>query len=170
MNYRTCTEADLRLDIDNVKWYTLSLVASLSEEFMREFADKLNWFLMSRHQVLPESLISEFDYLVDWNAISEYQTLSVEFIHRNCNWLTYCDNIIRCIHEGNDKFPIVITEHVDRKMTKWINYALSPRPSNNPIEHALNMRRLDRKSVLIRMQHRMHWIQKRGAIEASIDE
>lgn len=71
---------DIRNNLDQQNWNTISYERMLSEAFIREFQDKVNWCGISRSQLLSEEFIQEFQDKVDWFWVSRNQILSEELI------------------------------------------------------------------------------------------
>jgi len=76
-HYLDCSIEEFR---DNSKWFWISYISRLSEDFIREFQNEVYWPKIIFYQKLSENFIRELKDKIDWDLLVKSKELSLDFI------------------------------------------------------------------------------------------
>ncbi|ARA71952.1 hypothetical protein BNJ_00118 [Kaumoebavirus] len=98
------------LVVNRAPWDYISVNATISEGFMREYQTEIRWSSVSKHQVMSEDFIREFADRLDWGVLCRSKFLSEQLMrdyHERLNWtwVIICQNLT---HSFIDDFADMI--------------------------------------------------------------
>lgn len=153
---------NIRNNLDQQNWNTISYERMLSEAFIREFQDKVNWRGISRSQLLSEEFIQEFQDKVEWFWISGNQTLSEELIRGSLDkvhwfWI-FCHQVLsdEFIREFQDRLTASDVSVIRRPVTytEIMSYDPCPDGVERYLEYTAKEETITWNTLLERHSHK----------------